>query len=257
LHRLLAAVATVSLLAIATPPKIAWAKWTSGEFLSSGKPVEEHHCVPSSGGPFPAVILLHGAGGRGWASDDFEAMCQKLAEHGYYSEFIEYYSQTDPIAPGYRTNPLKTFSVWMREVNSGIDALGKNPTVDAKHIALMGFSMGSYLSLTFAVTYPNKAAAIVEYYGGLPKPLESRAVIMPPTLILHGSADNLVPVAQAIALDAALTRAGRPHEMHIYPGDSHGFNFASAPFWYNAADAADAWDRSTKFLDANLKASDR
>jgi dienelactone hydrolase len=79
---------------------------------------------------------------------------------------------------------------------------------------------------------------------------------MPPTLILHGDKDALVPVAQAHKLDELLTREKRPHEMKIYAGANHAFNFPELPFWYNAGDAKDAWSRSTRFLAANLNRSD-
>ncbi len=79
---------------------------------------------------------------------------------------------------------------------------------------------------------------------------------MPPTLILHGDKDVLVPVSEAHALDELLTAANRPHEMHIYEGANHAFNFPQLPFWYNAEDAHDAWNRSLQFLAANLKNPD-
>ena len=40
--------------------------------------------------------------------------------------------------------------------------------------------------------------------------------------------------------------------MKIYEGANHAFNFPELAIWYNAADAQDAWTRSTKFLAANL-----
>ena len=222
-----------------------------------GKPVEEFHCVPTGSGPHPAVIMLHGASGRKEAANpEYEKMCGELADHGYYTEFIEYYSQTKAVGP---ENPLamrKYFPVWLAEIQSGIDALDKNPAVDSHRVALMGFSLGSFLSLSMGAVNPTQIAAIVEYYGGLPPRLRSGATTMPPTLILHGDKDALVNVSQAHTLDELLTAAKRPHEMHIYAGANHAFNFPELPFWYNAADAQDAWNRTLKFLAANLKNPD-
>jgi dienelactone hydrolase len=59
--------------------------------------------------------------------------------------------------------------------------------------------------------------------------------------------------AESTALDALLTRENRSHEMHIYLGANHAFNFPSLPFLYNAGAASDAWNRSLKFLDHYLK----
>ena len=60
---------------------------------------------------------------------------------------------------------------------------------------MMGFSLGSFLSLSAGAIDPGQIAAIVEYYGGLPPNLQYGAKSMPPTLILHGDKDVLVPVA--------------------------------------------------------------
>src|SRR5271156_491663 len=92
MRTVLVAIALILGLATAAP---CHADWTAGPFLSNGKPVEEHHCIPAGAGPFPVVIMLHGAGPRNMGNDDFEGFCSQLADHGYYTEFIEYYSQTD------------------------------------------------------------------------------------------------------------------------------------------------------------------
>lgn len=247
------AVATAALvLAIAAAPACVRAESVRGEFQSGGKTVEEFHCAPPGAGPYPAVLLLHGAGYAILASEDFEAMCTKLADHGFYAEYLEYYSRTDPVAPGFKPDIAKEFPVWLDEIHDGIASLRKNPAVDPERIGLMGFSMGAYLALTYAARNPDDVAAVVDYYGGLPQAFAKKVTAMPPVLILHGDADTMVPVSEARALDAMLTKAGRPHQMHIYPGTPHGFNFESTPI-YGKADADDAWRRSLKFLDDYVK----
>jgi carboxymethylenebutenolidase len=235
----------------------AQAGWVKGEFTSAGKPVEEFHCVPNGKGQHPAVIMLHGASRQKEAANpEYEKMCGQLADQGYYTEFIEYYSQTDAVGAGDASGMRQNFPVWLAEIHSGIDALDKNPAVDSHRIALMGFSLGSFLSLSMGAIDSTSIAAIVEYYGGLPPRLADAASQMPPTLILHGDKDSLVNVSQAHSLDELLTAAKRPHEMHIYEGANHAFNFPELPIWYNAEDAQDAWNRTLKFLAANLKNPD-
>jgi len=174
-------------------------------------------------------------------------MCGQLAAAGYYAVYLEYYSQTDDVTAFEPAKMKEFFPIWLGEIRAGIDAMDQNPQIDPKRIALMGFSLGSFLSLSTGATDPGKIAAIVEYYGGLPSALDAMVGNLPPTLIIHGDADQLVPVAQAHALDTMMTDAKRPHEMHIYPGANHAFNF-EIPVWYNAADAQDAWQRSLSFL---------
>ncbi len=247
----LAGCALVAACLIAVESASAHADWLKGEFSSDGKPVTEYHCVPAGKAPYPAVILLHGAGPRGLGYDTMETICGELATAGYYTEFIEYYSQTDDV-PAARPAKIKEFfPVWMNEIGAGISAMDHNPQIDSKRIGMMGFSLGAFLSLATAATDPGRINAIVEYYGGLPNELHPMVSNLPPTLILHGDADKLVPVSMAHELDTLMTKANRPHEIHIYPGANHAFNFR-IPLWYNAADAQDAWERSLTFLAEHL-----
>jgi carboxymethylenebutenolidase len=227
--------------------------WVHGEFQSGGKPVEENHCVPSGAGPFPVVVMLHWAGARDDAGNEFENICSKLADSGYYTEFIEYYSQTEVLITGDSAGMVANLPTWLSEVHSGIAALKKNPSIASNKVALMGFSLGAYIALAYGATFPDDLAAIVEYYGGLIPDLYPHAATMPPVLILQGSSDRIVPRSQATDLDEALTKAGRPHQMKIYVGVQHGFNIPNTASVYNQSAADDAWDRSLKFLDTYLK----
>lgn len=230
---------------------LAYAGWQSGEFQSGGKPVSEHHCAPETPGAHPAIIILYQGLGYSYEQDQYEDMCLDLAEHGYFAESIEYFSQTGvpstmtlSAASAADAANLPTFE---REVKSGLDTLANNPAVDSKRVALMGFSMGAYLALAVGAQEHQRVAAIVEYYGALYPQFEPLAKDLPPTLILHGSGDQVVSVADARRLDQLMSQADRPHEIHVYPMFQHGFNFAQG---YNRGDW---WDRTLEFLDKYLK----
>jgi len=66
----------------------------------------------------------------------------------------------------------------------------------------------------------------------------------PPTLLMHGDADDLVPYAQSAGYEAALRAAGVPTRLITVPGGKHGadFGFAKAqPGWLNYHDEAVKW----------------
>ncbi len=121
----------------------------------------------------------------------------------------------------------------------------KGPAVQSNRIGLIGYSLGAYLATSTAALYPKQITAVVECYGGVAAPLDGAVATMPPTLLIHGARDVLVNVSQAHDFDSLLTKAGRPHEMKIYPDANHAFNFR-VPGFYN--DAADAWQLTLKFL---------
>lgn len=59
----------------------------------------------------------------------------------------------------------------------------------------------------------------------------------PPTLIVHGDSDNLVPLQQAQAMDAALAKAGADHKLEVVAGGGHdektfGPGIAKAVLWF-------------------------
>jgi dipeptidyl aminopeptidase/acylaminoacyl peptidase len=69
-------------------------------------------------------------------------------------------------------------------------------------------------------------------------------VITAPIQINHGDADTIVPVAFSEHLDAALTAAGKPHELHIYPSGDHQYSLTSERTAFLA--------NAIRFLNANL-----
>ena len=71
-------------------------------------------------------------------------------------------------------------------------------------------------------------------------PLARAAEIRAPVLLLHGSADSAVPLAQSEALATALRAAGATVEHHVYDGEGHG--------WRRSATIADDFERIDAFL---------
>jgi dipeptidyl-peptidase-4 len=54
-------------------------------------------------------------------------------------------------------------------------------------------------------------------------PLAAAAALRADLLILHGTGDDNVHLANTIAFTDALAKAGRPYSLNLYPGQLHGF----------------------------------
>jgi carboxymethylenebutenolidase len=67
---------------------------------------------------------------------------------------------------------------------------------------------------------------------------------MPPTLLLHGDADPIVPVSEAYAVGALLKQLGTKHEVKVYRGQGHSFHGMAQ---------MDALTRTLRFLNRYLK----
>jgi acetyl esterase/lipase len=66
----------------------------------------------------------------------------------------------------------------------------------------------------------------------------------PPTLLIHGDADDAVPFDESVAMEAALKAAGVPTGLIRVPGGAHGADFGSRegrPGWPDFLGAAVAW----------------
>ena len=74
----------------------------------------------------------------------------------------------------------------------------------------------------------------------------------PPTLLIHGELDKVVPVSQSRAFLAALKEKGVPAELLVIPGVDHSFVGASAPDTRQAS--LNALSRTFAFIDATLGA---
>ena len=197
-------------------------------FNSGGTTVRLHAIEPAGPGPFPAILLVHGAGGN--VSFWLDRIAPFITRLGVSLYAVHYFDRTgtvraDPatILDGYHV-PL-----WLETVNAALETIADRPTTNPRRIALLGISLGAFLSLAHA-TLPNRrrVRAIVEVSGGLAAPFASTAsATFPPTLILHGEQDTVVPVSQAHALNELLTRLDIVHEMQLFPSEGHWFSPAA------------------------------
>ena len=228
------------LLATSTAPaEVVESKTT---YESQGKTIEVERYEPKAPGQYPAILVLHGAGGMKIGGFAFRAFARKLAEEGYVAHVVHYFDRT-----GTDYADLKTitdnFAAWLITIGDGVTNVARQPNVHAEKIGLLGFSLGSYLSLSLATKDP-RIVAIVEYFGGLPEALAREVKTMPPTLILHGETDPIVPVKEARALETLYKEKGFPYEIRLYPGQGHGFL---------GADGLDAARRAMTFFDTHVK----
>jgi dienelactone hydrolase len=204
-------------------------------FQSGGKPIRLDCFLPSGNGQhFPAVISLHGSGGGHATMSEPAGL---LARQGFAVYILHYFDRTGTTFADKQTIFGK-FPVWMKTLWDAISYVEQEAAVDPERIALLGFSLGAYLSLSDAAI-DKRVKAVVDFFGGLPKEMKLFIRRLCPVLILHGEADPTVPVEEAYHLQKVLEKKGIPYEMQIYPGAGHGF---SGEIWH------DAGSRTLEFL---------
>jgi dienelactone hydrolase len=79
------------------------------------------------------------------------------------------------------------------------------------------------MSMTLAAEDKHQIAAVVSYFGGMPRDIGARVTKLPPVQVIHGNKDLLVPVSEAHALKKLATDKNFRIDLHIFPNAGHLF----------------------------------
>lgn len=213
--------------------------------------------APDAAGPAPAVVVIQHAGGV----DSFvRSMTDRIAAAGFVGIAPDLYHREDPNSsddPLTRMGRLRDASI-VADVNATIAHLASLPEARAGRLGITGFCMGGRVAYLMAASNPSIKAAVVFYGGNImrpwgegPAPFDLTGQIQCPLLGLFGEEDGNPDPADVAKLDAELTRLGKTHEFHSYPGAGHAFMSEGRPSYRPAADA-DAWPRCTAWFQRYL-----
>lgn len=180
------------------------------------------------------VILLHGLGADG---NDLIALAPHLAQNLPDAHFI---APDAPFPCDMAPYGRQWFSLQDRNpavmlsgirmaapiLDGFIDKQTERFGLDAGSVALVGFSQGTMMSLHVAPRRPEPLAAVVGFSGALlaGEALSEEARSKPPVLLIHGDADEVVPVQATPAAAGALQDAGFTVETLICPGVPHSID---------------------------------
>ena len=215
--------------------------------------------TPTSAGPHPAVIVIQHAGGV----DAFvRGMTDRIAEAGYVGIAPDLYHREDQASsddPMTRMGRLRDAQILV-DVDAAATHVRTLDTVRAGPLGVTGFCMGGRVAYLIAAARDDIGAAVVFYGGNIsrpwgngPSPFERSSAISAPVLGLFGEEDGNPSPDDVAALDRELTRLGKVHEFHSYPGAGHAFMNGDRPSFRPDA-AADAWRRCIAWFDAHLRA---
>ncbi len=113
-------------------------------------------------------------------------------------------------------------------------------------IGLLGFSLGGFIAANTAAR-DERIAALAVLYGGMPDAMAGKVKHLPPTIELHGEADQNVSIANGRKLIELAKSVGAETEFVPYPGKPHGFDFSDTDPM-----TTDAIDRVSRFFQARL-----
>lgn len=117
-------------------------------------------------------------------------------------------------------------------------------------VGAVGFCWGGGTVNLLAVNAPDLGAGVA-YYGAQPKDEAAIANIKAALLLHYAGMDERIN-AGIDAYKAALTKAGKDFEVHVYDGAQHAFNNDTSEARYNKEAADLAWGRTIAFFKEKL-----
>ena len=199
------------------------------------------------------VLVIHENKGL---NDWVRSVAGRLAGAGYSALAIDLLSERGGTAtfqdPAEATAALGAIAPeqFTHDLNSGVAELRLR--VPGQKVAVVGFCFGGGLVWQLLASGALGVSAAVPFYGPLPdKPdfTGSKAAV----LGIYAALDTRVTDSEAAA-KAALDRAGLVHDLVVEPNADHAFFNDTGPR-YNAAAAADAWQRMLDWLGRYLAAA--
>jgi fermentation-respiration switch protein FrsA (DUF1100 family) len=204
--------------------------------VEDAHPIPAILLLPDAPDPARAALLVHGYSSR--KEDVSGPVGKALLSHGIASLALDlplHGTRADPVQGQSMRDPLGVASLWrqaLADVRLGLRYLGAHAAIDGARLALIGYSMGSFLSVVVAADEPGVRAVVLAAGGDLPEgtpfsglarmvadPLRAvRKLNGRPLLMVHGRRDRTVSPAQAQRLFDA---AGEPKELLWYDAGHH------------------------------------
>jgi phospholipase/carboxylesterase len=177
---------------------------------------------PEGKGPHPTILILHGRG-----ANAFDLL--GLAPHLCGGRFLIICPQgplETPIGPeasGYAWYPMSmggppdiaSLLASRQRLQQFLDGCLARYPIDAKKLAILGFSQGGVMAYSLALAHPDRVAALVALSSWLPSELVPHLSLgnsaqALPILVQHGTQDSMIEVERARQSAETLRQARIP-----------------------------------------------
>lgn len=153
----------------------------------NGNPLALDSYSQPTGNHRPAVIIIHGGGYHSGSRSAFIGQFQELLTRAGFNWFAVDYRLTN-----------KTAAV--EDIEAALQFIRCHATtfkIDPRQILLLGEDVGAEIALTVANNKSNQIHSVVSVGGQFTEPIATPQI---PTLFIHGTADNELPISRIEAV---------------------------------------------------------
>ena len=217
------------------------------DFQSNGGKTQGYLATPASG-KGPGVLVIQ----EWWGLvPHIKNVCDRFAAEGFSALAPDLYHGQTADEPDTAGKLFMALNIAQAEKDlRGAARFLAGESSTAK-LGAVGFCMGGQLAL-FAGTVNPSVGAVVDFYGIHPNVKPDYTKLAGPVLGLFAEKDAFVTPQAAKDVDAAIKKAGKQSEIHIYPNVDHAFFNDDNTAAYNKSAAEDAWKRTLGFFRGNL-----
>jgi len=195
--------------------------------------------APKSGMAKQLIVFLHGYGADGNDLIEIGRQWQRwLPDAAFVSPHAPERCTVSPMGRQWFPLTFRDPHERWRGVNAAaptldafLDAELDKQGLDGSKLALVGFSQGTMMALHVGLRRKRSPAAILGYSGMLvteegkgPESLKPQINVRPPVLLVHGDADEVIPVDALFVSADGLGQADVPCQWHLSVGIGHGID---------------------------------
>jgi predicted peptidase len=162
---------------------------------------------------WPLLLFLHGAGERG----EDQELVKRHAIPKMIAEGMEF-----PFIIAAPQCPADSYwDAHLDEIDELVKELESCYQIDSNRMYLTGISMGGFGAFDFAMTYPDRFAAVVPVCGGASYPELAELIKDVPVWVFHGAKDEAVPIEESKKVVEVLKGCNGNVRFTIYPENGH------------------------------------
>lgn len=217
---------------------------TMVEFTSNGGTASGYLATPGSGKGSGLILIQEYWGLVGHITN----LADRFARAGFVTLAPDLYHGKEAKSPDEAGKMLMALNIAQagKDMKGAAEYLLASSAVTSKRVGIIGFCMGGQLALYAGMEYPEKIAAVVDFYGIHPAVKIEPNRVRVPVLGHFGRQDKSVSEASIQALAKAAYGPGGSFAYHYYDA-GHAFFNDTRPV-YSKRDAELAWGRTLEFL---------